>query len=164
MRILYVGPKPLPKECKQCGGLHTQECEGPHHPACFCERCRGMHYADWFEKALTKENNMNLPDPKSAASGDYAPFLKAKDLPKKGNCKLTLTGDVRESNGQFGDGIDVGVKLGGKVYSWTVKFESGNYRRLIEAFGKNIKKWKSKTVTVTVDKYLGNSYVKIVDN
>lgn len=105
---------------------------------------------------------MNLPDPKSGQSGDFAPFLKAKDL-KKGTNRLTLTGDVRESNGQFGDGIDVGVKLGAKLYSWTVKFESGNYRRIIERFGKNIKNWKSKTVEVTTDTYLGNKYVKMLD-
>jgi hypothetical protein len=106
---------------------------------------------------------MNLPDPQAAGGGDFAPYLKAKDLPKKGNVKLTLTGDVRESSGKFGDGIDVGVKLGAKLYSLTVKFESGNYRRLIEAFTKNTKKWKSKVMTATVDTYLGNKYVKFLD-
>lgn len=106
---------------------------------------------------------MKLPDPKAAGGGDFAPFLKPNDLPKKGTCRITLTGDVRESSGKFGDGIDVGAKIGSKVFSWTMKFESGNYRRVIEAFSKNIKKWKGKTVQVTRDKYLGNEYIKIVD-
>ena len=106
---------------------------------------------------------MNLPDPKAASGGDFSPFLKAKDIPAKKNSKLTLTGDVRESTGQFGDGIDVGVKLGGKVFSWTVKFESGNYRRIIERFGKNTKKWKNKVVEVTQDVYLNNRYIKMID-
>lgn len=106
---------------------------------------------------------MNLPDPQQSGGGDYAPYLKAKDLPKKGNVKITLTGDVRESSGKFGDGIDVGVKIGAKTFSCTVKFESGNYRRLIEAHTKNVKKWKGKTMTATRDTYLGNAYVKFID-
>ncbi len=106
---------------------------------------------------------MNLPDPKAASGGDYAPFFKAKDIPAKKTSKLTLTGDVRESTGQFGDGIDVGITFGKKIFSWTVKFESGNYRRIIERFGKNTKKWKGKTVNVTRDKYLNNEYVKMLD-
>jgi hypothetical protein len=122
-----------------------------------------MEYHEWLAKKTVEEAFMNLPDPKTSGSGDFAPFLKAKDLPKKGKAKLILTGDVRESNGQFGDGIDVGIKLNGKPFSWTVKFESGNYRRIIEGFGKNVKKWKGKVVTVTTDTYLGNKYVKMVD-
>ena len=106
---------------------------------------------------------MNLPDPQQAGGGDFAPYMKAKDLPKKGTSKLVLTGDVRESSGKFGDGIDVGVKLGAKTFSLTVKFESGNYRRLIERYGKNIKKWKNKTMQAVRDSYLGNEYVKFTD-
>ena len=108
---------------------------------------------------------MNLPDPKAATGGDFPDFLKAKHLPKanKGAAKLVLTGDVRESSGQFGDGIDIGVKLGKVIYSFTVKFESGNYRRIIQRFGKNTKQWKGKAIEVVRDRYLGNDYVKITD-
>lgn len=106
---------------------------------------------------------MNLPDPQASGGGDYAPYLKAKDIAKKGSTKITLTGDVRESSGKFGDGIDVGVKIGTKLFSLTIKFESGNYRRLIESQGKAIKKWKGKTITAVRDTYLGNEYVKFTD-
>ncbi len=106
---------------------------------------------------------MNLPDPKASGGGDFAPYLKAKDIPAKGTHKIVLTGDVRESSGKFGDGIDIGVKVGKKIFSMTVKFDSGNYRRLIEKFGKNIPKWKGKTMSAQRDTYLGNHYVKFLD-
>jgi len=105
---------------------------------------------------------MNLPDPK-AGGNELAPFLKAKDISAKGKTKIVLTGDVRESSGKFGDGVDCGVKIGGKLYSFTVKFESGNYRRLIEQCGKNPKSWKGKVLVAERDEYLGNQYVKLLD-
>jgi len=106
---------------------------------------------------------MNLPDPKAAGGGDFAPYLKAKDIPAKGKTKIVFTGDVRESSGKFGDGIDCGVKIGAKVFSMTIKFDSGNYRRVIESFGKDVKKWKGKIMLASRDEYLGNAYVKFLD-
>jgi hypothetical protein len=156
-------------QCSNCEGIHYGDCERPHSPHCFCERCRGIPFVEWEKKQrrlpdnrgtiLTKEDCMNLPDPTTAGGGELPPFLKPKDINKKGQTEVTLTGDMRESNSQFGEGIEVGAQIGNKTFSWTIKFESGNYRRLFERFGR--KKWKG-VVTVERKQYLGNDYVAVV--
>lgn len=104
---------------------------------------------------------MKLPKPESESS-EYAPYLKASDIPSKGTTKVKLVGNVRESNSEYGNGVNVDVIIGKKKYSWTIKFTSGNYRRLHERFGDNPAKWTG-TVSVVKAEYLNNKYVQVCD-
>jgi len=102
-----------------------------------------------------------LPPPTASAKDQLAPFLKAKDIAEKGITKITLLGATRESNSQFGKGIDVACKVGNKEYTWTIKFESANYRILFERFGSGVNDWKG-IVKAERKEYLGNQYVAVV--
>jgi hypothetical protein len=108
----------------------------------------------------TKTESTTILPPPANTRGELAPFLKAKDLPKKGFAQITLLGGWRKSNSQFGEGIEVPCTLGGKRYTWTIKFDSGNYSRLYERFGNE--EWKG-VVKVERKEYLGREYVAIVD-
>ena len=103
----------------------------------------------------TKEQ---YPDPQQ--NQDFAPWLTVEHLGKSGKAELKLIGNIRPSNSQFGDGVIVDVKLGNSDYSWTVKFSSGNYARLVKMMGKP-DKWKGK-VSVEVKEYMGKEYVAVV--
>jgi len=104
---------------------------------------------------------MILPVPTTNGGGELPPFLKAKDISARGITKITLLGDMRKSTSQFGEGIDLACKVDSKRYSWTVKYDSGNYRRLFERFGpKN--EWKG-VVQVERKKYLGREYIAVTD-
>jgi hypothetical protein len=90
------------------------------------------------------------------------PYLKAKDMNAKGITKISLLGAAHKSNSRFGEGIDVPCKIGTKQYTWTIKFDSANYRILFERFGSELANWKG-VVKVERKEYLGNEYVAVVD-
>ena len=100
-----------------------------------------------------------LPPP-TRKSNELAPFLKAIDIAKEGITQITLLGDMRKSKSRFGEGIEVGCTVGGRRYTWTIKFDSGNYSRLYERFGS--KNWKG-VVKVARKEYMGREYVAVVD-
>jgi hypothetical protein len=103
-----------------------------------------------------------LPPPTASAKDQLAPFLKAKDIAENGITKITLLGAGQESNSQFGKGIDVACKIGNKAYTWTIKYQSGNYSRLFKRFGSEVENWKG-VVKVERKEYMGNQYVAVVD-
>lgn len=103
-----------------------------------------------------------LPPPTLNANNQLVPFLKPKDIAEEGITKLTLLGHVRKSTGRFGDGIDVACKISKAEYTWTIKFESANYRILFERFGSNVANWNG-VVKVERKEYLGNQYVAVVE-
>jgi hypothetical protein len=103
-----------------------------------------------------------LPPPTVNKEHRLAPFLKAKDIKEKGITKITLLGAMRESNSQFGKGIDVACKIGNTEYTWTIKFESVNYRILFERYKGNVANWKG-VVKVERKEYLGNQYLAVVE-
>ena len=109
----------------------------------------------------TKIESTTILPPPTNMRAELAPFLKAKDLPKKGVAQITLLGGWRKSNSQFGEGIEVPCTLGGKRYTWTIKFDSGNYSRLYERFGN--REWKA-VVKVERKEYLGREYVAVADS
>ena len=102
-----------------------------------------------------------LPPPTTNVAKQLPPYLKAKDLAAKGNTKITLLGAARKSTSRFGEGIDVACKIGNKQYTWTIKFDSANYRMLFERFGNDLANWKG-LVKVERKEYLGNEYVAVV--
>jgi hypothetical protein len=106
-------------------------------------------------KAITK-----LPDAQQSSGGGS--YLKAADIAARGTTAITVTGNVRESTGQYGAGIDIDAQIGKKKYTFTVKFASGNYPRLLARFGSNPAKWKGK-VKVCRAQHLGKDYVQVVD-
>jgi hypothetical protein len=108
------------------------------------------------------KSTITLPPPTTSAKDQLTPFLKPQGIAEKGITKLTLLGAARQSNSRFGKGIDVACKIGNKEYTWTVKFESGNYRRLFGRFSRDVKKWKG-IVKVERKEYLGREYVAVVD-
>jgi len=73
-----------------------------------------------------------------------------------------LLGAARKSNSRFGEGIDVACKIGNKQYTWTIKFDSANYRILFERLGSELENWKG-IVKVERKEYLGNEYVAVVE-
>ena|ERR1700747_3492122 len=105
------------------------------------------------------ESRLILPPPANTRA-ESTPFLKAKDIPKKGIARITLLGVMRKSNSQYGAGIEVACKIGNKNYTLTVKYDSGNYSRLYERFGS--KKWRG-VVKAERKEYKGNEYVAVVD-
>jgi hypothetical protein len=123
------------------------------------------HHSQTRRKGTVKSRNAKsesttvLPPP-TYQRAELAPFLKAKDLPKKGIVEITLLCGWRKSNSQFGEGIEVPCMLGGKRYTWTIKFDSGNYSRLYERFGNG--EWKG-DVNVERKEYLGREYVAVAD-
>jgi hypothetical protein len=109
-----------------------------------------------------KESKMVLPPPTSNGSGELPPFLKPKDISKKGISPLTLLGEGRKSNSKFGEGVNVSCKIGKKNYTWSIKRNSVNYRRLYERFGSDIEKWKG-IVNVEGKEYMGQGFIAVVD-
>src|SRR5262249_9389860 len=80
-----------------------------------------------------------LPLPTSKRT-ELAPFLKVTDIPKKGITSITLIGDMRKSKILYGEGVELACTVGGKRFTWTVKFSSVNYAILYERFGP--RNWK----------------------
>jgi hypothetical protein len=108
------------------------------------------------------KRKITLPPPTTSAKEQLTPFLKAQDIAEKGITELTLLGAGRQSTSRFGKGIDVACKLANKEYTWTVKFQTGNYRRLYDRFGSDVTKWKG-IVNVERKEYLGREYVAVVE-
>ena len=82
-------------------------------------------------------------------------------LVKSGKGTVNLSGKMRAGNSQFGEGIILDVKANGSMFSWTVKYSSGNYSKLHKRFGDAEKKWKG-PVKVEVKEYMGKEYVAVV--
>jgi hypothetical protein len=106
------------------------------------------------------ENRPILPPPVNKRA-EFTPFLKAKDIPKRGITPVTLLGIMRKSNTKYGEGVEVACRVGGKNYTFTVKRDSGNHSRLYERFG--AENWNG-IVKVERKKYMDNEYVAIVDS
>jgi len=94
-------------------------------------------------------------------STDYNPWLTPEVFGKSGKGTVNLLGTMRASNSQFGEGIILDVKANGSIFSWTVKYSSGNYSRLHKRFGDSEEKWKG-PVKVEVKEYMGKEYVAVV--
>ena len=109
------------------------------------------------------KDTMTLPPPTANTAKQVPPYLKAKDIGPEGISKIILLGAARKSNSRFGEGIDVACKLGHNEYTWTIKFDSANYRILFERFGSELENWKG-TVRVERKEYLGNEYVAVVES
>jgi len=109
-----------------------------------------------------KESNLILPPPPANGKGELVPFLKAKDISKKGPTQITLLGEGRESSSRLGAGIEITCKIGSEKYAWTIRYDSPNYRRLYERFGSEITNWKG-NVKVERKEHMGKEYVAVVD-
>lgn len=98
---------------------------------------------------------------KSEGSSDYHPWLTPEALGKSGKGTVNVSGTVRASNSEFGDGIVLDVKVNGSMYSWTVRYDTPNYSKLHEKFGDSEKKWKG-VVKVEVKEHKGKEYIAVV--
>jgi hypothetical protein len=94
-------------------------------------------------------------------STDYYPWLTPEVFGKSGKGTVTLLGTMRAGNSQFGESIIFDVKVNGSMFSWTVKYSTGNYSRLHKKFGDTESNWKG-PVKVEVKEYLGNKYIAVV--
>jgi hypothetical protein len=132
----------------------------PHHPACFCEQCRGVPYWQWvsdkvFEqpgyqerKTAREENTMDLKAHRSTkTTGKYVqrPFLKAKDIPAKG-CTAKVI-EMREAPKQmeYSDFL-LDLTIGKKEYTWGLRSQSMSLDQLIDTLGTKTEKWAGKSV------------------
>jgi len=107
------------------------------------------------------KNTIVLPPPTASIKDQLAPFLKAKDIAENGITQITVLGAMRESTSQFGKGIDAACKLGVQQFTWTIKYDSGNYSRLFNRFGGDAENWKG-VVKVERKEYMGKQYVAVV--
>ena len=110
-------------------------------------------------KQSSHGSGSRLPTPE--AGGDFDPFLNAGVIGKVGaKATITICGlpEVRET--EFSD-LQIPVKFKNKKYSWGMKFSSGNYSRMFQRFGDNVKKWKG-AVKVEVKHFKKNDYVAVV--
>src|SRR5262245_57881558 len=98
---------------------------------------------------------------KATGSTDFHPWLTPEAFGKSGKGTVTLLGAMRPSNSQFGDGIILDVKVNGSMFSWTVKYSSGNYSKLHKKFGESESNWKG-PVKVEVKEYLEKQYIAVV--
>jgi hypothetical protein len=110
-----------------------------------------------------KEVNMGLLRKPENSNGStaYNPWLTPEVFSKSGKGMVNLLGTMRASNSQFGEGIVLDVKVNGSMFSWTVKYSSGNYSRLHKRFGDSEKKWNG-PVKVEVKEYMGKAYIAVV--
>ena len=109
----------------------------------------------------TPKDTIVLPPPTADVAKQLPPYLKGKDIAAEGVTKITLLGAARKSSSRFGEGIDVACKVGNKEHTWTIKFDSANYRILFERFGSELGNWKG-IVKVERKEYLSNEYVAVV--
>jgi hypothetical protein len=98
---------------------------------------------------------------KVEGSTDFHPWLTPEALGKSGNGTVTLLGKMRPSNSEYGEGIVLDVKIGGSLYSWTVRYDTPNYSKLHDRFGDSEKSWKG-AVKVEVKEHKGNDYIAII--
>jgi hypothetical protein len=98
---------------------------------------------------------------KVEGSSAFHPWLTPEVLGKSGKGTVALLGTKRPSNSEYGEGIVLDVKVGGSLYSWTVRYDTPNYSRLHERFGDSEKNWKG-AVKVEVKEHKGNEYIAIV--
>jgi len=105
--------------------------------------------------------NTLIRKPENDSSADYNPWLTPEPFGKLGKGTVTLLGTMRAGNSQFGEGIILDVKVNGSMYSWTVKYSSGNYSRLHKKFGESEKEWKG-PIKVEVKEYMGKKYIAVV--
>jgi hypothetical protein len=113
-------------------------------------------------KEVTMGSTGLIRKPENAnGSTDFHPWLAPEVFGKSGKGTVILLGTMRPGNSQFGDGIILDVKANGSMYSWTVKYSSGNYSRLHKKFGNLDKEWKG-PVKVEVKEYMGKQYIAVV--
>jgi len=105
------------------------------------------------------EATLILPPP-TIKKTELDPFIKPADIAKEGITQITLLGNMRKSKSRYGEGVDLACEVGGKRYTWTIKFDSVNYRILFERFGP--KNWKG-VVNVEIKQYMGRDYIAVVD-
>ena len=104
------------------------------------------------------KGTMVLPPPTSKRT-ELAPFLKPTGIPKKRVTDIRLLGDMRKSKSLYGEGVELACTVGGKRFTWTVKFSSVNYAILYERFGP--KNWKG-VVKVERKEHMDHEYVAVV--
>lgn len=114
-------------------------------------------------KSKSKSSNAGrIPGSSRAESNDYNPFLKSHDIGKLGaTAKLTLTGEVRVSDGMYGEQIIAEARLGKVTYDWPIKLNSPNHRELEDTLGLNTTKWRNKVIVVEVKEHMGRDYIAI---
>ncbi len=114
------------------------------------------------KQAKARPMNGRIPGAAASASNDYNPFLKSHHIGGLGaTAKLTLTGNVRVSDGMYGEQILAEAKIGRDVYDWAIKLNSPNHRELEDSLGLNTAKWKNKLVAVEVKEHMGRDYIAI---
>jgi hypothetical protein len=97
----------------------------------------------------------------SEGSTELHPWLTPEALGKSRKGTVNLSGNMRASNSEFGEGIVLDGKVNGAMYSWTVRYETPNYLKLHERFGDSERNWKG-AVKVEVKEHKGKGYIAIV--
>lgn len=113
-------------------------------------------------RKTTKASSGRIPGSSREEANDYNPFLKSSHIGGLGaHAKLTLTGNVRVSDGNFGEQIIAEVRIGRVTYDWAIKMNSPNHRELEDTLGLNTARWKHKIVAVEVKEHMGRDYIAI---
>lgn len=98
---------------------------------------------------------------RSEGSTEFYPWLTPEILGKSGKATINLSGNMRASTSEYGEGIVLDVKVNGSLHAWTVRYDTPNYSRLHERFGDSEKNWKG-AVKVEVKQHKGNEYIAVI--
>jgi len=103
-----------------------------------------------------------IPAPSGDAQSSFSPFLKAENIGDVGTRgTITLKGEPRVVDGDFGEQIVIPVRFKGTQYDWGVTIDSVNHRMLHDRFGANSKKWAGPVkVTVKLSRQ-GRNYIAV---
>ena len=178
-------------DCTECGGwfptftalaehvkkIHTKPESSGMWPS------RASHYKEENREQEEREKNMpqlprsnrpaahksksarqagRIPGATNTQSNDYNPFLNAAVIGGFGaKAKLTLTGNARMTDGQFGEQIVAEVRFGRATYDWGIKLNTPNHRWLEDNLGLNTARWKNKIVPVEIKENMGRDYIAI---
>ena len=139
----------------------------PHHrkDQIVAKRTRTPRIRPQARQAPVRRGSSGIPTPnKNTSSDDFNAFLKADDIGAKigSTATLTLTGETRMADGNFGEQIICEVKLGRSVYDWGITIDSVNHRLLFDRFGKDPRKWRGRVDVVVKMSRQNRPYVAVL--
>jgi hypothetical protein len=125
------------------------------------DNVKAVHVTKLKNEETTMKARLIRKPEKSEGSTAHHAWLTPEALGKSGKGTIILSGNMRSSKSEFGEGIVLDVKVNGAIHAWTVRYDTPNYSKLHERFGDAEKNWKG-AVKVEVKEHKGKEYVAVV--
>lgn len=110
---------------------------------------------DLYNPGITPDEWRALNMPK-ATEKKKDTWLKPEHLPEKGTVEMTIVGNCRTYEGDYGFKLNMDVKIKGKVYTFGIKPNNPGLREIINNLA------SGKKIEVQRGEYKGNDYVQVV--